>query len=589
MFDINNFKGIYFGNDTDEQQFYEGGAHFKYKDLCEILEKILLTIPLERRERSEKQQRKSNLEIIESDDNNNKSRNNKTIKPLIESLTQKFTDFNKDKESENLNIEIFTFGEDRSETYNNNNNNHINNININNNNINNQSRNFKQKSHVPNNSKIHAKNQSNNSSNNIKNKSKIYIDENINKNSIDFRNSFLQKMDKINGNKKKNYSNNKNLNISHGKYNNSRNNNSNIYDLLKFGNTSKDLLNKTTNLQKMIPLYTETNQNNQSNSLSRSKNSKSKEVNQIIKNYNYNPNSSSVHDKSITSNKPKTFSNINKKMKGNIIINTHNNISKRHLLFNLLKKNNNHTKTLSINDKNSKSNIDTISYNNVSSNNNNYAEISLLSDLNSSHSKKKISNMQNNNISQEHSNNIITNNNINNNIILKPKINISFVNNINTIPTQKLIKSRNKHLEHGNTNTLNKLNTSFKKSLLNEIYKTTNLINKKSSNTPIRNKLVKNINLSKSKNIKTSINKLSRNITIDKGMKKSINLTEHYMNLKKSINNNHFKNQSNNLLKKNKIQKMSFDVGKIVLHKPSYNNKSVNKNQIKSHNKSYFK
>ena len=586
MFDIDNYKGVYFGNDTNEQQFYEGGAHFKYKDLCDILEKILLTIPLERREMSEEPQRKSNLEIIESNDNNNKSRNNKTIKPLIESLTQKFTDFNKDKENENINIEIFTFGEDRSETNNNNNNN----ININKKNLNNQSRNFKQKSHVPNNSKIHAKNQSNNSSNNIKNKSKMYIDENINKNSIDFRKSFLQKMSKINGYKKKNYLNNKILNISHGKYNNSRNNNSNIFDLLKYGNTSKDLLNKTTNLQKMIPLYTETNQYNQSNSLNRSKNSKSKEVNQMIKNYNYNPNSSSIHEKTLSSNKPKTFSTLNKKMKGNLIINTRNNISKRHLLFNLLKKNNNHTKTLSINDKSSKSNIDTMSYNNVNSNNNNYTEISLLSDLNSSHSKKKISNIiQNNIISQDHTNNAVTNNNINNNIILKPKINISFVNNINTIPTQKLNKSRNKHLEHGNTNTLNKLNTSFKKSLLNEIYKTTNLINKKSSNTPIRNKLVKNINLSKSKIMKTSVNKLSRNITSEKGMKNSINLTEHYMNLKKSINNNHFKIQSSNKLKKNKFQKMSFDVGKIVFHNPSYNNKSVNKNQIKSHNKSYFK
>ena len=141
MFDIDNYKGVYFGNDTNEQQFYEGGAHFKYKDLCDILEKILLTIPLERREMSEEPQRKSNLEIIESNDNNNKSRNNKTIKPLIESLTQKFTDFNKDKENENINIEIFTFGEDRSETNNNNNNN----ININKKNLNNQSRNFKLK------------------------------------------------------------------------------------------------------------------------------------------------------------------------------------------------------------------------------------------------------------------------------------------------------------------------------------------------------------------------------------------------------------------------------------------------------------
>ena len=39
MFDIDNYKGIYFGNDN-EQQFYEGGAHFKYSDLYNILENL---------------------------------------------------------------------------------------------------------------------------------------------------------------------------------------------------------------------------------------------------------------------------------------------------------------------------------------------------------------------------------------------------------------------------------------------------------------------------------------------------------------------------------------------------------------------
>ena len=40
MFDIDNYKGVYFGNDTNEQQFYEGGAHFKYSDLYNILENL---------------------------------------------------------------------------------------------------------------------------------------------------------------------------------------------------------------------------------------------------------------------------------------------------------------------------------------------------------------------------------------------------------------------------------------------------------------------------------------------------------------------------------------------------------------------
>lgn len=48
---LENFKGIYFGNEED-QKFYEGGAHFKYKQLCKILEKIVTTLPNERRGKS---------------------------------------------------------------------------------------------------------------------------------------------------------------------------------------------------------------------------------------------------------------------------------------------------------------------------------------------------------------------------------------------------------------------------------------------------------------------------------------------------------------------------------------------------------
>ena len=33
------YKGIYYG-DTNEQKFYEGGAHFRYKDLYKCLEKL---------------------------------------------------------------------------------------------------------------------------------------------------------------------------------------------------------------------------------------------------------------------------------------------------------------------------------------------------------------------------------------------------------------------------------------------------------------------------------------------------------------------------------------------------------------------
>ena len=44
MFDVNNYKGVYFGNDSKEQKFYEGGAHFKYKELYKVLENIAFNV-----------------------------------------------------------------------------------------------------------------------------------------------------------------------------------------------------------------------------------------------------------------------------------------------------------------------------------------------------------------------------------------------------------------------------------------------------------------------------------------------------------------------------------------------------------------
>ena len=36
---MDEYKGIYY-NDNAQQQFYEGGAHFKYKELYKILEEM---------------------------------------------------------------------------------------------------------------------------------------------------------------------------------------------------------------------------------------------------------------------------------------------------------------------------------------------------------------------------------------------------------------------------------------------------------------------------------------------------------------------------------------------------------------------
>lgn len=49
--DMTNYKGIYFGGDN-EQAYYEGGAHFRYKDLCSKLEKIVLSLTPDRRGKS---------------------------------------------------------------------------------------------------------------------------------------------------------------------------------------------------------------------------------------------------------------------------------------------------------------------------------------------------------------------------------------------------------------------------------------------------------------------------------------------------------------------------------------------------------
>jgi hypothetical protein len=43
-----NFKGVYYNNDEMEQ-YYEYGAHFRYKELCHLLEKLLPTLPPDRK------------------------------------------------------------------------------------------------------------------------------------------------------------------------------------------------------------------------------------------------------------------------------------------------------------------------------------------------------------------------------------------------------------------------------------------------------------------------------------------------------------------------------------------------------------
>ena len=85
---MEEYKGIYYGDET-EQNYYEGGAHFKYSKLYNILEKIA-------KERNEKE-RKQELLYVNKSNNLNKS-NNKKIKKktrnIIESINMNNLKYN---------------------------------------------------------------------------------------------------------------------------------------------------------------------------------------------------------------------------------------------------------------------------------------------------------------------------------------------------------------------------------------------------------------------------------------------------------------------------------------------------------------
>ena len=559
MFDVNNYKGVYFRNDSKEQKFYEGGAHFKYKELYKVLENIALNKSKEKKGISEEPKKNSKFKYFDNNLNENISRNIKNIKPLIDSLTQKLSEITKNKSNRNYYIEKPYSFLDKN----------------NNNFINKQSRNFKQ--YVPNNSKAHIKKNNNTyiTYNNINSNKKIngntIKEDLIIKNKFDFGNNIFKKIRnndiKIKGKKI--------LNRSQGKNNNSRNHfNNNTFDLIKTGNITKEIMNKTTNIQNYIPMNPVNNYKNHSNSLSSNKNKLEKQKNSFnFTNSSIVNNNNNVNNRnSFSINKSKI--SIQKKIinqKNRLIMNQKIIPKKRQLLMNMLKKKNLSYKQLNIlkNDNKSKSNIDIIN-NNINPNNN-YVEISLLSDLNTPHSKKKNSNHNFSNLNNDYihnlSNNNLNQNNItaNNNIILKPKINISFVNNIKTITTPLINKSRNKHLGEG----IN-LGTLLKKGLLTDIYKTSNSnynSNKKTSYSNYKDKM-KNTSSFKRKNNRTPVNKLSRNMRSEQKLKNSFTLTEQYLKMQKKTNikykcipkntSNIHKINTNKFLGKNPPRKRSY-------------------------------
>ena len=60
---MNNYKGIFY-NETNEKNYYEGGAHFKYKDLYEVLLFLSRTSPMSEKENNIDSTKSNNNEIL---------------------------------------------------------------------------------------------------------------------------------------------------------------------------------------------------------------------------------------------------------------------------------------------------------------------------------------------------------------------------------------------------------------------------------------------------------------------------------------------------------------------------------------------
>ena len=81
---MENYKGIYFDQESNEPKYYEGGAHFKYSELISILENYIKTLSNTRRGLSEdninnKNHQQNQLELsmnIKTNINNIPSNNN---------------------------------------------------------------------------------------------------------------------------------------------------------------------------------------------------------------------------------------------------------------------------------------------------------------------------------------------------------------------------------------------------------------------------------------------------------------------------------------------------------------------------------
>ena len=94
---MDNYRGIYFGNNVDDNpKYYEGGAHFKYKDLYKSLESLY------------KERYKNYYTDSEHNINNNKrfiktneivnQNQTRNFKPIIQSLSCKISEISKNNQ-----------------------------------------------------------------------------------------------------------------------------------------------------------------------------------------------------------------------------------------------------------------------------------------------------------------------------------------------------------------------------------------------------------------------------------------------------------------------------------------------------------
>ena len=91
-----DYKGIYYNNDSSEK-YFEGGAHFRYKQLYKILEKLS----------SEQKMRLKREKLVKSREAKGKDKNKKAKK--LPDKNGKNPDNNIQNSNTNANVSLFIF------------------------------------------------------------------------------------------------------------------------------------------------------------------------------------------------------------------------------------------------------------------------------------------------------------------------------------------------------------------------------------------------------------------------------------------------------------------------------------------------